>query len=451
MTHGHKRNGVELTTDVASSHGFDRAVSCVAMSKTNIRTTNVDIHSGKAAVCRRNEAGSSLILALVFTVAVSLIVTGLADWALNNLRNTSSFTSQRLLQNAASSATELAVQNIRYTPLLTTSQTLDASPPSYCWGSGPVSELPISEFSSQPIGGNTEMAVWCSTAWNPVSANTRVVTLSTCPTNITSSATGTAIAAAATSCSLKPELQGVVTFDDYPSGFASAPDPNTCTVYCGTDQTVNNWVWNPTIPVVSSISPTTGSVLGGTSVAISGSGFGANDTVTFVQESGTPAAPVSNGQVLPSTFVTYNSATSVLTATAPPTIAETTYFVTVTSPTGTSAYVNASTGPIVFTYTPGQPTVSGLSPSGGVPAGGNKVIITGTGFVTGARVNFYNTSTQASTPAASTPATVVVSPTQIIAYSPALTPSTAYYIRVTTTAGETSGENANNVFTYTAS
>ena len=48
----------------------------------------------------------------------------------------------------------------------------------------------------------------------------------------------------------------------------------------------NVFTYTPVAPVVSSISPTTGSIAGGTSVTVTGSGFLSGSVVRFVQESG---------------------------------------------------------------------------------------------------------------------------------------------------------------------
>jgi hypothetical protein len=151
----------------------------------------------------RGDTGAVLVLALIFLTTASLIVGALSAWTVNDLSNTSSFTSARSLQYAARSATNLAVQSIRDTPLLSPGQTLNASPPSYCWGTGAPSQL-------SNIDGAPPMSVWCSTAYAPSSTVTRVVTLSTCLSS--------AMVTAAATCAANPLLQAVVTFDDYPSG-----------------------------------------------------------------------------------------------------------------------------------------------------------------------------------------------------------------------------------------
>jgi hypothetical protein len=136
----------------------------------------------------RDESGAILILALIFLVVVGGVVGSLASWATNDLKNTTQFTSARTEQYAVSSAAQTAVQNIRYTPLLSTDQTPSASP-SYCWGAGPTSELTLD---------NETVAVWCSTVWTPTSASTRVVTFSACP--VTSAESGDSAATLASLC-----------------------------------------------------------------------------------------------------------------------------------------------------------------------------------------------------------------------------------------------------------
>ncbi len=380
----------------------------------------------------RDEAGAVLVLALLFLGSVGLVVGALASWTTNDLNNTAHFASARSLQFAASSATETAIQNIRYTPLLLTTQTLNASPPSACWGTSP------STPSTVTSNGST-MAVWCSTVWTPTSANTRVVTFSTCVSTMSASA-----------CALTPYLQAVVTFDDYPSGVVSAPSGAQCVAYCGTGITVNSWLFSPTVPTVTAISTSGGgaggSITGGTTVTITGSGFvsGAS-TVNFVEESG--GAPASDNTVLPASNVVFNSSTS-LTAVSPEVIEGTTYFVTVTTPTGTSAYTYNGTGQI-FTYSLIAPTVTGISPTSGLSAGGTSISITGTGFVTGATVSFVEESGGSlASPNVILGATSVsvVSDSAMTAVSPAIIAGSTYYVTVRTPTGTSSYGPA--VFTY---
>jgi hypothetical protein len=171
----------------------------------------------------RRDEGSVLILALIYLVATGVAMLALMGWIANGIDATTKFSSTRELQLGASSTAELAMQNMRYTPELaaTTAGT------SYCWGSGPTSGV-------QNIDGNSFDA-WCSTAWDPTSAQTRVVTISVCLASVTKA-----------NCIAPntPYLQVGVTFDDYPPGGA-APVQGPCTDWgwCGEGMTINSWNW----------------------------------------------------------------------------------------------------------------------------------------------------------------------------------------------------------------
>ncbi len=113
-------------------------------------------------------------------------------------------------------------------------------------------------------------------------------------------------------------------------------------------------------PVVSSISPTSGTVLGGTTVTVNGSGF-----AQFVPKS------VTFGGVA-ATAVTWVSASQL----------------TCVSPTGTAGQVvsvavtqNGSTSTLNSAYTYVGTAISSLSPNHGAAVGGNSVTITGSNFV----------------------------------------------------------------------
>jgi hypothetical protein len=358
-----------------------------------------------------DEAGAALILALVFLVAVSGMVLALAGSTSNDLLNSVHFTSTRTVDNAASNAIEVAAQSIRYTPTLETggiAQTLNASPPTYCWGSSAPSTF-------------ANVDVWCSTIWTPSSANSRVVTLSACPTFVTTDAA---------TCAAHPLLQEIVTFDDYPAG-VSAPNSGQCAVYCGTGITVNSLVWSPLVPTVTTVSPSSGSITGQTSMTISGSGFVPNaTTVNFVDTNPT------DNVIIPATNVTVTG-TGTLTATSPAiTTAGTAYYVAVTTPGGTSAHSPASN----FGYGPVKPTVTSLSPNSGQVQHGTSVTITGSGFVNGTNgtppvVTF---TPQGGGGSFTATAVSVVGSTTITAISPTTAPAGTYVVTVTTTNGTSS-------------
>jgi hypothetical protein len=195
-------------------------------------------------------------------------------------------------------------------------------------------------------------------------------------------------------------------------------------------------------PTATSVGPNSGSTAGGTGITVTGSGFVTGAIVNFTEESGGSA-------VSPSVVVTAPDVTvvsdSIITAVSPAVTAGTNYFVTVTTPTGTSAY-----GP-VFTVSAPVPIAAAISPTFGPSAGGTTVTITGTGFVTGATVSF----TEESSGSVVSPNVVlaatgvnVTGPTTITAVSPAITAGTTYFVTVTTPAGTS---NDYPVFTYSSS
>jgi IPT/TIG domain len=380
-----------------------------------------------------DERGAVLILALLFLIIGVVAVGALAFQVTNDVTNSTHFRTVRSLQYAAKSSTNLAIQNIRYTPLLATSQTLNASPPAACWGTSPESEL-------ASIDGEPAMASWCTTVWTPTSANTRTVTISTCLATVS-----------AANCAASPMLQAVVSFDDYPPQEASAPSSTPCALYCGTSMVTNSWVWSPVVPTVSGISPSSGPITGGTSVTITGSGFVPGSTVSFVEESGGTPASDNTVLVVPAANVTYNSTTS-LTALAPAMIEGSTYYVTVTTLKGTSA----QSGSDVFTYAAVAPVISAISPNVGSIAGGNSVTITGTAFVSNVLVKFIQES--GGTPVSGgvtvschvglPPCQVnVLSSTSMTVVTPGIVTGTTYFITVATPYG-LSPTSGNDIFTF---
>ena len=192
----------------------------------------------------------------------------------------------------------------------------------------------------------------------------------------------------------------------------------TVTTVGGTSATSANdqYSYDGDKPTVTSISPTTGPVGGGTSVTIAGTGFTSAATVKF----GPNAA----------TSVTYISPTQII-ATSP--AGTGTVDITVTNIDGTS-----NTGPSdKFTYAP-VPVITSSSPSSGTNAGGTSVTIRGSGFTGATAVSFGGT------PAASF---TVNSASQITATSPAHAAGGPVDITVTTPGG-TSATSSNDFFTW---
>ena len=119
-------------------------------------------------------------------------------------------------------------------------------------------------------------------------------------------------------------------------------------------------------PTVASVTPISGSTTGGTSITISGTNFVAGATVSLGSSAATGVAVV-NG--------------TTITATTPAGAAGTVNM-TVTNPDGQSGTLSNA-----FTYNLTAPTVSNVSPSTGLTAGGTAITITGTNFAAGAAVS----------------------------------------------------------------
>lgn len=128
--------------------------------------------------------------------------------------------------------------------------------------------------------------------------------------------------------------------------------------------TFNGFSYTAPAPTVTSVTPSTGTTAGGTTITIAGTGFQSGATVKI----GGVAA----------TNVVFVSATQ-LTAVTPlgPANDQATVpkDVTVTNPDGQSGTRSGG-----FTYTVPPPAIATVSPSSGAPTGGNTVTITGAGF-----------------------------------------------------------------------
>jgi hypothetical protein len=181
---------------------------------------------------RTGEDGAILILALVYLIAVSMTVLALSSWATNDLNNSTKFSSANSLTLAASDMMNASIQYVRYNPLISSSQQIGVpSQAVACWGGTATSSIPV-------IGGD-QVAVWCSTIWQPRSFQTRVVTFDACPIDVSANSCGGANAL----------LTATVTFDDYPPAPKTlAPIDELCTVWCGSGLTISNWTWGSSVP-----------------------------------------------------------------------------------------------------------------------------------------------------------------------------------------------------------
>src|SRR5438874_5045825 len=126
-------------------------------------------------------------------------------------------------------------------------------------------------------------------------------------------------------------------------------------------------------PMVSAISPNSGTANGGTAVTITGTNFLAGATVSL---GGTAATGV--------TVVSSTSITDTNAAHAAGTVHLVVRNTDVQSVTLTNGYTYTGTNP--------APTVSAITPNSGSTGGGTRVTITGTGFLAGATVSLGGTA-----------------------------------------------------------
>ncbi len=172
-------------------------------------------------------------------------------------------------------------------------------------------------------------------------------------------------------------------------------------------------------PTVTAISPVSGTINGGTAIAITGTGFLTGATVKL---GGTSATGV--------TVVNGNA----ITATTPAHAAGAVSVVVTNADTKSGTLTNG------YTYTAPNPapTVTAITPNSGSTAGGTNVTITGTGFLTGAGVKLGGTSATG---------VAVVNNTSITAITPA---HAAGAVSVMVTNTDAQSGTLSNGFTYTA-
>ena len=198
---------------------------------------------GSRRVAARNshsDTGSVLILALVFVIAVSLIVVALADWATNSLNDSTKFSNASNLHYAASSVTISpfrVFEPFRFRRILRLRASLHL----------------LVIVGAPPMSLTRQLA---RTTWHPGAATveyltqsaTRVMTVYTCL--LSAEPTGAA-------CQANPLLTAVATFDDYPS-YGGPPLQEQCNqeqLTSGEGITLQTWVFGKAIAAPLSTIP----------------------------------------------------------------------------------------------------------------------------------------------------------------------------------------------------
>jgi hypothetical protein len=170
------------------------------------------------------------MLALAFIIVVSVIVLALTSWATDDLNNTTKFSSVASLHSTVTSATDVAIQSIRFNPIPSTTPSSAPTSIAECWGPpGSISQVAINSLT---------VTLWCSTQETLTrSPGTRIVTVEAC--------VGAGATSPPPSCS--PVLTAVVDFNDYPSG-GLLTLTQQCNYYanppCGDGMSIASWTWN---------------------------------------------------------------------------------------------------------------------------------------------------------------------------------------------------------------
>ena len=185
----------------------------------------------------------------------------------------------------------------------------------------------------------------------------------------------------------------------------------------GQSGTLTNGYTYTASPAPTSISPTSGTTSGGTSVTISGTNFASGATVTFGGTAATNVVVVSSTSITASTPAQSAGVVNVV----------------VTNSNGQSGTLTNG-----YTYT-ASPAPTSISPTSGTTSGGTSVTISGTNFASGATVTFGGTSATN---------VVVVSSTSITASTPA---QSAGVVNVVVTNSNGQSGTLTNGYTYTAS
>ncbi len=152
----------------------------------------------------------------MFMVITALVITGLAAWTGNDIKNVGNLQSARAELYAAHGAIQVAIANTRYT--YTANSTGEFCPST------------ASQQSTQPMTlNNASIDVWCvvSTTTCPIAFCTRVVTMSAFPS-----------AQCTMSCTGNPYVQTEILYDDITSGTANDCSPAGAQTTCGSTMVV---------------------------------------------------------------------------------------------------------------------------------------------------------------------------------------------------------------------
>jgi len=400
--------GTNFAAGTTVKFGATATTGVVIVNATTITATTPANSAGAVTVTVTNSIGQTGTLANAFTYIAPPTVTSVSPTSGSTAGGTAiavrgaNFASGATVKFGTATATSVVVTN---------STTITATTPAGTAGAVTVTVTNSNGLNGTLANAFTYVAPPTVTSVSPNNGTTAGATFVTITgANFASGATVKFGSTAATSVAI---VNSTTITAKTPAGSAGAVAV-TVTNFNGQTGTLTNAFTYVAPPTVSSLSPTSGSTLGGTAVIVRGTNFAAGTTVKF----GTAAA--TNVVIVNSTMIT---------ATTPAGSAGA-VIVTVTNSNGlTGSLANG------YTYIV-PPAVSSLSPTTGPTGGGTIVTITGTNFASGATVKF-GTATATS---------VMVSSTTILAITPGVGTPGAVTVTVTNSNG-LSGSRA-NAFTY---
>jgi len=305
--------------------------------RRNVLATNADIprtgssllakwwHSDPRRSSNKDEVGASLLLALIFLTVISVTVASLLGLIGGGLTDSIHFKQARTTESAANSTAELSMQYVRYN---FEANTVNSPDPQAC-------------TTSVPTLLGLSMETYCRTQWDSTSGS-RTVIVSVCEGGVDP-----------LTCEDQPLLQAVVYFNDN-----SVSSKNNCTpvstpttsTTCGSGLSVVSWVIDATPPRVTGVTnviPPTFNITcasGASPLVITGTGFlytnGFLPKVSFNDPGAYTSASASSLSVLNDSTIDACSPVNAGAAKAS--------LVTVTTPSGTSAYNSGSING--FTY-----------------------------------------------------------------------------------------------------
>jgi hypothetical protein len=188
----------------------------------------------RAPLEERGDSGAALIMALVFLLALGMVISAVATLATGAFTTSINLGQERALEANAESAATLAIANIRYNYSGAWDATNNVNaPPPIIPSNGSVT--PFNCMPNQtPYSGMTTYCAMSTPA--PSSGASRVVQFYVCPATVAAGSIPNACAGQA--------LFAVVTYDDLPpnaSGTANICDAQGHTVTCGLGMTVDTW------------------------------------------------------------------------------------------------------------------------------------------------------------------------------------------------------------------